>query len=123
MVFSGNAMPRKRVVRSWARRRIDHAVAEALRMRGFDRSGKRLVDGGVTTMGKVRSRGVSHEQTTPCIQDSLVGTVDVQILNPSVEANFKEVQRQAGLVVEEILRVCGGHNHNRNLDFFRSQKC
>ena len=97
--FTSNSMQRTKVVRTWARRRVAQAVTEGLRVRGFDGKGRRIEgfgDGG----GEEVTKGQSG-------LDVLVGTVEVEIMNQSVETAFAEVRRQAGLVVEEILRICG----------------
>lgn len=107
MVFTSNPMQKKRVVRSWATRRVDQAVTGALRMRGFDRNGRRLVDPDAGTMKGSESNSRPSNVTMEYVPEALIGTVDVQILHDSIARSFTEVQRQAGLVVDKILKTCG----------------
>ena len=95
MEFTSNPMRKKRVVRSWATRRVDQAVTGALRMRGFDRNGKTLLD---------PDTGTLKGEYAP---EALIGTVEVKILEDSIQTSFAEVQRQAGVLVDRILEICG----------------
>ncbi len=95
MEFTSNPMRKKRVVRSWATRRVDQAVTGALRMRGFDRNGKRLLES---------DAGTSKGDYAPV---ALIGTVEVKILEDSIQMSFAEVQRQAGVLVDRVLEICG----------------
>lgn len=99
IMFTSNPMHRKKVVRSWARRRIAQAVTQELRVRGFDGKGRR-VDTGSTTEKRLEESGERRP-------DALVGTVDIEVMNQSVETGFAEVQRQVGLLAEQIVRICG----------------
>ncbi len=95
MTFTSNPMRKKRVVRSWATRRFDQAVTGALRMRGFDRNGKRLLDPDAGTL-----KGAYAPEV-------LIGTVEVKLLEDSIQTSFAEVQRQAGVLVDRVLKICG----------------
>ena len=95
-----NRMQKKKTVRSWGRRRVEQAVTEALSLRGFDRNGRRLLDRSESNDDKLDSM-VEHAP------EALVGTVDIYILPGSIETSFTEVQRQAGVVVDSILGICG----------------
>ena len=106
MVYITNAMQKKRIVRSWARRRIDQAVTEALRTRGFGRNGRRLVDPYAST-AKGLDPNSPDNVTAKSAPEALIGTVDIQILHQSIETSFTEVQRQAGVVADNILKTCG----------------
>lgn len=59
-----------------------HAIREALKERGFDEKGKRLV-------GR-----------------DLRGTLEVNTLDFIVKAGFEEVKREAGTMIEHIVKVC-----------------
>lgn len=107
MVFITNAMQKKRVVRSWARRRIDQAVTGALRMRGFGRDGRRLVDPYASTSRGSDPHNSPNNPTTKSAPEALIGTVDINVLHQSIETSFTEVQRQAGVVADNILKTCG----------------
>ncbi len=95
IVFTSNPMHSKKVVRSWVKRRVALAIVEELKRRGFDKKGRRLAD-------------VEGKQ----VPEVLIGTVDIEVMKKCVEAEHAEVQRQAGLVVQAILKICGGHQRN-----------
>ena len=107
MDFISNAMQKKKVVRSWARRRINHAVTEALRARGYDRYGRRLVDPNVSIMKGSQYNNSPNKSMVHSAPEALIGTVDIHVLPDSIVTSFTEVQRQAGVVVDEILEICG----------------
>lgn len=107
MVFITNAMQKRRVVRSWARRRIDQAVTRALRMRGFDRNGRRLVDPYACTSRGSDPHNSPNYLTTKSAPEALIGTVDIHVMHQIIETSFTEVQRQAGVVADNILKTCG----------------
>ena len=107
MMFTSNPMHKKKVVRSWARRRVAQAVMEDLRGRGFDDEGRRI-DGGAIVGGEQ----VKGEGRCP---DALIGTVDVEVMDQCVETKYAEVQRQAGLIVDEVLNICGRRLRNTRL--------
>ena len=96
----------KKIVRSWARRRVAQAVRQELSARGFDDKGRKIKTGDASEGQKEKGgdRG----------PDVLVGTVDVEVLKTSVDLGFIEVQKQAGYLVEEILRICGRQVHTTN---------
>lgn len=98
-MFTSNPMHSMKVVRSWVKRRVTQAVIEELKKQGFDKKGRRLVkiEGGRLADG---------------LPDVLMGTVDIEVLKKCVEAKHEEVQRQAGLVVKEILKICGDQYHS-----------
>ena len=102
-----NTMQRKKVVRSWAKRRIEHAVTAALRTRGFDRDGKRLVDSDATSTRESKPNGSGHDLNVKYAPEILIGTVNIHILPDSIGTNFVEVQSQAEVVVAKILKICG----------------
>ena len=108
--FISNQMQNKRVVRSWIRRRIDHAVTGALRMRGFDRSGRRLVDPDAKTLKGSELNGSPVSLRLEHAPDVLVGTVEVKIMPNIIETSFTEVQSQAGVIVDGILEICGRYH-------------
>ena len=105
--FIGNSLQKNRVVRSWAKRRIDQAVTGALRMKGFDRNGRRLGDSDASTMTTSESNGSPVSSTMGFAPEALVGTVEVHVSQISIETSFTEVQRQAGVMVDKILEICG----------------
>ena len=109
-------MQKKRVVRSWATRRIDQAVTGALRMRGFDKNGKRLVDSDASPMKGSKPNSSPVTLTWERTPEALIGTVDVHVLQNSIETSFTEVQRQAGVMVDNILEICGRYPRIRQYE-------
>lgn len=105
LMFTSNPMQRKKIVRSWARRRMTQAVVEQLRLRGFDGKGRRLALGGTAEEGVLR-RPVDKRlmENTP---EALIGTVDIEVLSQIVAVKYEEVQKQAALLVQEVLNICG----------------
>ena len=103
---TSNTMPGPKVVRGWARRRIAQALVEELKGRGFDRKGKKLE----RKNEEVREMGQEEENDVP---EVLVGTVAIETLPRSLQVKYEEVQRQAGLMAEEILRICGRKRRER----------
>ena len=120
MDFTSNPMQKKRVVRSWATRRIDQAVTGALRMRGFDKNGKRLVDSDASPRKGSKPNSSPVTLTWERTPEALIGTVDVHVLQNSIETSFTEVQRQAGVMVDNILEICGRYPRIRQYE--RQQK-
>ena len=113
MGFIINTMQKKRVVRSWARRRIGQAVTEALRLRGFDRYGRKLVDSNTSGIKGLDLNSSSIDLTTRSAPEVLIGTVNVHVLPDSIETRFTEVQRQAGVVADRVLETCGRYPRHR----------
>lgn len=107
MGFISNSLQRKRVVRSWARRRVQQAVTEALSTRGFDRNGRRLVYPDASAMNKSESDSSLVSLNVDDTPEVLIGTVGVHILQDCVKASFAEVQRQAEVVVDKMVDICG----------------
>ena len=103
LMFTSNTMHRKKIVRSWAKRRVTQAVVQELKARGYDEKGRKLDFGAV-----LEDQGGKGGDRCP---DVLIGTVDVAVLNHSVDMSFVEVQKQAGGLVEEILNICGRQAH------------
>lgn len=108
--FISNPLQNKRVVRSWVTRRIDHAVTRALRMRGYDRNGRRLVNPNASTLKGSESSNSAVNSRLEHAPDTLIGTVEVRILPNSIETSFTEVQSQAEVVVDKILKSCGRYH-------------
>ena len=117
MGFTGNLMQDKKTVRCWAKRRIDHAVTRALRMRGFDRNGRRMVDPDANTMYESRSNSSPVHLTGEDVPEALIGSVEICALHCSIETSFDEVQRQARVMVDKILKICGRYSDGRPYDW------
>lgn len=118
LMFTSNPMQRKKVVRSWARRRMTQAVMEQLRLRGFDGKGRRLALGATAEEG-VLTRP-SNKRSMENIPEALIGTVDVEVLNQTVAVKYEEVQKQAVLLVQEILNICGRPQRSNKASMSRS---
>ena len=107
IAFIVNTLQKKRVVRSWAGRRIGQAVTEALRVRGFDGNGRRLIDPESGTLTRSKLNGSPTDLTTKSTPEALIGTATVYVLPDSIKTSFTEVQRQAGVVADKVLETCG----------------
>lgn len=105
LMFTSNPMQKKKIVRSWARRRLTQAVLEQLRIRGFDGEGRKIALG--ATGEEASPKSSLGETSGEGVPEALVGTVDIEVVNQIVEVEYKEVQRQAGLLVQEVLKICG----------------
>lgn len=104
ITFTSNPMHRVKVVRSWAKRRTIHAIIEELRVRGFDRNGRKINTKGLSEASRSQKGAPGSK-----VPDTLIGTVDIEVLSQNVETDYREVQRQAGLVADKILGICGRH--------------
>lgn len=91
---TGITMTGTRVVRSWAKRRLYQAIVEALSIRGFDKKGKQL--------NKIAESRVGENVPTV-----LVGTLAVEAMPRSKEVKYKEVQEQALMIVDHVVKICG----------------
>lgn len=89
MTYSCNAFIKQSVVKSWNQRRLKRAVLESLREKGYDRLGRRVGTNGVVEQGK-----------------NLKGTLEISGFNNMALAEWKEVRRQIGLVVEKVVTMC-----------------
>lgn len=77
-------------MKSWSQRRLKRAVLEALRDKGYDRLGRRI-----------GANELVVEQGT-----NLRGTLEINGFNNMALAEWKEVRRQIGLVVERVVLMC-----------------
>ena len=108
LMFTSNPMRYTRVVRSWARRRVEGAVMQKLNDLGFNKSGN--MTGHEFPQRRRFSSGITlHDGRAIQAADVLVGTVEVAVLDKCVETSYHEVQRQAGQIAQEIVRICGRH--------------
>ena len=100
LIVGSNTISRKRVVRSWARRRVLNAIVQQLNTHGFDNKGRRLKG----AEDSVLFDGNEIER--------LIGIVDVTALEKSVDCKYEELLRQAGILTQEIVRRCGDRRTN-----------
>ena len=91
-------MPGTKVVRSWTTRKMRQAVVDALKSRGFDRKGKILK----TLAGPGQGTDGGH-----ALPELLSGTLSIETMPLIRETKCEEVQRQAAMVVNEVIRICG----------------
>lgn len=89
VTYSCNAFIKQSVVKSWNQRRLKHAVLEALRDKGYDRLGRRVGTNGVVGQGNY-----------------LQGMLEINGFNNMALAEWKEVRRQIGLVLEKVVMMC-----------------
>ena len=102
VIVGANHLSRKRTVRSWARRRILHAVSQQLGVRGFDTKGRRL-------------KGATEESDHHDHKNrSLIGIVDIQVDESSINCKYEEILRQVEILVQEILARCGSSSQGSN---------
>ena len=78
LVTSNTMLGKKAVVRHWCSRRMREAFVEALKQRGFDKTGTRLMGHNLT--------GTLHMLTLPVI----------------LKANFDVLKKEAGMVIEYL---------------------
>lgn len=95
---TSNTMPGSRVVRSWTTRKMRQAIVDALKNRGFDRTGKKL-----KTLAEL-GQGINGGHVLP---ELLSGTLSIETMPLIRETKYEEVQRQAAMVVNEVIRICG----------------
>lgn len=95
MIVGSNSIHRTRVVRSWAKRRIYSAIKEQLKAHGFDANGRKLKSAEVQNM---------HDRDRI---ESLIGSVNVMVMEKSIEYKYKVLLKQAGLLVQNIMMRCG----------------
>ena len=109
MIFIDSMLSRKKTVRSWARRRLQQAVCEQLRERGFDEKGLPLK--GPQQLSTERSKQ-KHAHGFR----KLVGMTEIFVSDPCVTAKYEDIKEQAGSLVDKILAVCGWpHAHDTHL--------
>ncbi|KAJ5787805.1 hypothetical protein N7457_002795 [Penicillium paradoxum] len=75
----------KRVIRSWAARRVRIAFEQALKQQGLDKLGKALVS------------------DPPLQQNDLKGTMEVYIQKPCIAQDFEAIQKDASHSISSLL--------------------
>ena len=81
-------MNAKRVVRTWTNRRLRRAFTESLRLQGYDSDGKRI-----------------DQSAAQMDTKALKGTLEIFTKEAIITATGAEVQSQAALIVNEVIRV------------------
>ena len=74
------------------------AIVDALKSRGFNRKGQKLK----TFAGPGQGIDAGH-----VLPELLSGTLNVETMPLIRETKYEEVQRQAAMVVNEVIRICG----------------
>jgi hypothetical protein len=82
----------KRVVRSWATRRVRLAFRQALAAQGFDVEGRRLVS---ETSGSAAMRSP---------KDGLQGSLEIAVLPQSVKVGYDTVRKEMDYLLRTLLR-------------------
>ena len=95
---TSNTIAGTRVVRSWTRRKLRQAIIEALKIRGFDHKGRRL-----KPVAEIGQRTVGDE----VLPELLTGTLSLEALPLIRDIKYDELQRQAAIIVSEVIRICG----------------
>lgn len=93
------------MVKSWSQRRLKRAVLEALRDRGYDRLGRRII-GAAGPNGNGGGVGVAVVEVEEQQGMNLRGTLEINGFSNMALAEWKEVRRQIGLVVERVVLMC-----------------
>ena len=94
-----NGQAAKATIRERARRRVRSAFHQALREKGYDHRGKPLADSGHAD-GRKGEEGAGTRQ-------GLEGTLEVVIYqDPPLHAPWRELVRQADLVVGGLMKAC-----------------
>ncbi|KAF2737516.1 hypothetical protein EJ04DRAFT_510174 [Polyplosphaeria fusca] len=89
---------KKKVVKSWLRRRLRNAFIESLKERGVDEDGKLVCDA-----KGYKHTGILGQMLEQGQELSLKGSLNLQALNPLVTAKFADVKKQTGKVVDTML--------------------
>ena len=104
LIVTANSLGKhvKRVVRNWARRRLEQAIAAKLRDSGFSGDGQSLQKAYIAT-----------SPTQPIIfgspalaSEGLIGYVNVQLMDEILHVKATELHQQANIIVNEVLRRC-----------------
>lgn len=96
-------MSYRRVVRSWCARRTRVAFKQALRERGFNWEGRRLLGKMATPTMTPSELGIPG--------DDLTGTVELIVHPPCVKEKFPVIQKEMSFIVDALL---GDHQLFRN---------
>jgi hypothetical protein len=100
LVWTFPTTSRWKTVRSWVTRRVNNAMTEALRERGFDRLGRRIITPGLTHHGEATAKPL------PDLLPDLTGMVVVKPLPAAVTIRYEELKKEMGQAVDEIAKTC-----------------
>lgn len=115
VTYSCNAFIKQSVVKSWCQRRLKRAVLEALRDRGYDKLGRRRIEKGKNGVVVVEQQG----------KINLRGTLEINGFSNMALAEWEEVKRQIGLVVERVVLMCApkaGHGQAASVHIPKQNK-
>lgn len=107
---TGNHLSKKRVVKSWAKRRLEAALWDRLKAGGYGRHGRRLTREQEAEETHEQERRSNHPRFLTNAKSrakSLVGSVQIHVQDDIIQAEFQEVHREAGRIVDEIIKICG----------------
>ncbi|OJD24993.1 hypothetical protein ACJ73_03639 [Blastomyces percursus] len=88
------------VIRSWCARRVRTAFRDALRERGYDKTGRRIPD----TEQRERQKPQQRRQAgqPPSRLEALEGTLEIHFRLAVKAAKYTDIVREAGAVIEMI---------------------
>ncbi|KAL2368016.1 hypothetical protein BDBG_06891 [Blastomyces gilchristii SLH14081] len=90
----------KSVIRSWCARRVRTAFRDALRERGYDKTGRRIPDIEQREQQKPQPRQQAGQP--PSRLEALEGTLEIHFRLAVKAAKYTDIVREAGVVIERI---------------------
>lgn len=109
-------MTKQATIRNWSKRRLRNAIVDQLKLEGFDKTGKKIEHETTTPPAPVETtseKEIELQTTPPAPAEttsgykSIVGMAEIFVHDACAEVSFEEVQRQASLIVQSVLQVCG----------------
>ena len=83
----------RRVVRSWSARRARFAFKQALKERGFDGEGRKILDNGQGT-----------DTTTVGTSESLTGSCEIIVREQCIKEEYPQIQEEMSSLVDTLLQ-------------------
>ncbi|KAI9768980.1 MAG: hypothetical protein M1840_004576 [Geoglossum simile] len=105
LVWTFPSTSKWKTVRSWVTRRVRNAMTEALRERGFDRLGRRIIAPGLVHHGATELKDLTSKATAKPLPD-LTGMVVVKSLPAAITIRYEELKKEMGQAVDEIVKTC-----------------
>ncbi|KLJ11894.1 hypothetical protein EMPG_12947 [Blastomyces silverae] len=88
------------VIRSWCARRVRNAFRDALKERGYDKTGRRIPDIEHREQQKPHQRRQAGQP--PSRLEALEGTLEIHFRLAVKAAKYTDIVREAGVVIERI---------------------
>ncbi|KAF1916722.1 hypothetical protein BDU57DRAFT_430826, partial [Ampelomyces quisqualis] len=95
-VTTGADLTKSSCVRSWARRRVRHAVVDELKARGFDENAKAI---------KPRMSSTGSRATVNSAIPELQGSLRFHLQAPLIPAKFVDVRAEVGRTLEVLMQT------------------